>query len=111
MSHGETPDLTGVLLDERILLDLEEMCRACEAEPELLVAMVEEGLLEVRGTAPQSWRFPAVDVRRARLACRLHRHLDLNLPGVALALELLEELQMLRARVRALEQRGWEAGR
>jgi len=44
-----------------------------------------------------------VQVRRARRAIRLSRDLDVNLPGVGLALELLDELEDLRVRVRALE--------
>jgi len=35
-------------------------------------------------------------VARARLALRLERDLELNLAGVALALELMEELERLR---------------
>jgi len=33
---------------------------------------------------------------RARIALRLERDLGINVPGVALALELLEELEQLR---------------
>ena len=40
-------------------------------------------------------------LRRARLAVRLERDLELNLAGVALAVELLEELAQLRRELRA----------
>jgi chaperone modulatory protein CbpM len=42
-------------------------------------------------------------VRRARRALRLQRDLDLNLAGAALALDLLDEVEILRERVRVLE--------
>ena len=38
---------------------------------------------------------------RARTALRLQRDLEINLPGVALALELLEELDRLRRELAA----------
>jgi chaperone modulatory protein CbpM len=42
------------------------------------------------------WRFSGAQLRRARIALRLERDLGVNAAGVALALELLEELEQLR---------------
>ncbi|WP_293469970.1 chaperone modulator CbpM [Polaromonas sp.] len=42
-------------------------------------------------------------MQRARVALRLQTDLDVNLAGAALALELLDELDELRARVQRLE--------
>ncbi|MBT9477058.1 MAG: MerR family transcriptional regulator, partial [Polaromonas sp.] len=42
-------------------------------------------------------------LQRARVALRLQTDLDVNLAGAALALELLDELDELRARVQRLE--------
>jgi chaperone modulatory protein CbpM len=39
-------------------------------------------------------------LRRARIAVRLERDLELNLAGVALALDLLEELEQLRQQLK-----------
>ncbi len=44
-------------------------------------------------SATTEWRFSGAALRRARLALRLERDLELNLAGVALALELMEELE------------------
>lgn len=90
------------LLDEQMELSLAELCRACSVHAETVLAMVEEGLLEPRGTAPAEWRFPGPAVRRVQVALRLQRDLGLNLPGAALALDLLEELEILRRRLQAL---------
>jgi chaperone modulatory protein CbpM len=48
------------------------------------------------------WRFSGTALRRTRLALRLERDLELNLAGVALALDLMEEVERLR---RALGER------
>ena len=90
-------------LDGRAMLSLAELCRCCDLAAEELVAMVEEGLLSPRGEAPRQWRFPASDLPRIQAAVRLQRDLGINLAGVALALELLDEMERMRARVRVLE--------
>jgi len=58
------------------------------------------GVLEPEGRAPEDWRFPGASLRRARVAARLVRDLQVDLAGVALAVELLEEIDRLRARLR-----------
>jgi len=60
------------------------------------VEFVEEGVLNVVEINAAEWHFTGAALRRARLALRLERDLELNLAGVALALELIEELQRLR---------------
>jgi chaperone modulatory protein CbpM len=95
--------VTAVVLDEEVTLSLAEMCRAADVCAEDLIAMVEEGVLEPSGSSPTAWRFPASNLRRLFVTVRLQRDLDLNLPGAALALDLLEEVQTLRRRLRAME--------
>ncbi len=51
------------------------------------------------------WRFPGVSVRRVRTVVRLQRDLGVNVAGAALAIELLDEINALRARLEALEWR------
>jgi chaperone modulatory protein CbpM len=42
-------------------------------------------------------------MHRATVSLRLQRDLGVNLAGVALALQLLDEVEALRARINALE--------
>jgi len=42
------------------------------------------------------WRFTYTEIRRVQTAVRLQRDLRINLPGCALALDLLDELEELR---------------
>ena len=94
-----------MVLDEDSELSLKDLACACGIHAERLVEMVEEGLLEPRGQAPESWRFSGAELERARTALRLQRDLGINLAGAAMVVELLEELRRLRRRVRALERR------
>ncbi len=93
--------LLGTLVDESTLLSIEDLCRICAIEPRRVVEFVEEGVLEVAAIDAEEWRFRGGALRRARIAVRLQRDLELNLVGVALALDLMEEIQQLRREIRA----------
>ena len=94
--------LTGTLLDDQLHWSLIEICDACSKRTEWVVELVEEGILEPFGERDQ-WRFPVESLARANAAMRLQRDLGMNLAGVALALDLLEEIEMLRARLLSQE--------
>ena len=92
----------GTIFDESAILSIKDLSRMCAVDERHIVEFVEEGVLNVVNISSE-WRFTGDALRRARLAVRLERDLELNLPGVALAVELLEELARLR---RQLEARG-----
>lgn len=102
MSTSDTP-IEGVLLDEGTGIAFRELCVICDIGEDELILLVREGLLMPTGAAPEQWRFSGIEVGRARRALRLQRDLDLNLAGAVLAVELLEELEHLRRRLRLLE--------
>lgn len=91
--------LTGILLDERTELSLHEFCDACSSSTDWVVELVEEGVLEPAGRDQAQWRFSGLSLFRARTAMRLQHDLDINLAGIALALELMDELESLRERL------------
>ncbi len=95
--------IAALLLDEQSEVSLEELSGICGAPADILREMVREGLLQPLPSPLDEWRFSGLQIRRARRAIRLTRDLELNLAGAALAMELLEELETLRARVRVLE--------
>lgn len=88
--------LSGVLLDEETLLSLADMARACAVHADYIIELVEEGVIEKQGNEPLEWRFNALCLRKARKAVRLQNDLGVNMPGVALALQLLDELEALQ---------------
>lgn len=92
--------IQGAVVEEDVQLTLVELCQACRADEEHVRAWVSEGVLEPTGQSPQEWRFSGNSLRRARLALRLMRDLELNPAGVALALDLLDEIAMLSAQLR-----------
>jgi chaperone modulatory protein CbpM len=93
----------AVILDESVEISLDEICRVCQIHTELVIELVDAGVVEPRGDEPEQWQFPGPALRRIERALRLQRDLDINLPGVAVVLDLLDEVERLRARVDALE--------
>jgi chaperone modulatory protein CbpM len=63
-------------------------------------AWVHEGALLPEGADPRDWRFAASSLRRARVAARLARDFEIDAPAIALVLDLLDEIDRLKARVR-----------
>jgi len=95
--------LSGEVLEEEVELTLAELCKVCRLPAEQVFDLVDEGVVEPLGRDPSSWRFRGISVRRVRCAQRLEQDLGVNVAGAALALELLEELERLRARLHRLE--------
>ena len=100
MSSMETrkTTLVGAILEEEVVLSLGELCRASRLSAERVIELAEEGVIEPIGRNPQTWRFRGVSLRRIRCAQRLEEDLGVNTAGVALVLDLLEELEELRTR-------------
>ena len=80
----------------KITLRIEEVCeRARLSEEQLLCIVAEEIISPCEGSHPD-WRFDPGAASLAARAARLHRDLELDWHGVALALTLLDEIELLR---------------
>ena len=99
----KTKLLSGTLLDDQVHLSLTEISEACSTRVEWVIELVDEGILEPAGRNRSQWQFSAVHLSRAVCARRLQRDLEINLAGVALALDLMEEIEVLRIRLRNSE--------
>ncbi|MCC6212426.1 MAG: MerR family transcriptional regulator [Burkholderiales bacterium] len=91
--------------EEQILegacLTLDQLCAAAALEREWLVRRVEEGLIPATGSARAEWRFAAIHVARARRMRDIERTYEAAPELAALVADMLEELDELRARLRA----------
>jgi chaperone modulatory protein CbpM len=98
MSRDEI--LSGVVLEE-VALSVEELARACAVEPQWVVMRVEAGLLGCLGGSASEWRFASAELLRARRLAALERDFEANEELAALVADLIEEVQRLRAQLRA----------
>ncbi|MFS0824878.1 chaperone modulator CbpM [Pseudomonas phoenicis] len=87
-----------------VQLDLHTLCREADVSADCVIEIVEHGIVEPQGRTPQDWLFDDQAPLRTRRAVKLHRQLQLEWEGVALALELLEEVQQLRTENSRLRQ-------
>ncbi len=96
----EKRPIRGEVLSEELRLTLRDVCHICGTSEDIVIEMVREGVVEPVDSTPAKWRFSGVAVARIQTALRLQRDLEVNLPGAALALDLLEEIERLKRRMR-----------
>lgn len=98
--------MTAVCIDEEQVISLADLCRSCTLPAERVFDMIEYGIIEPiqRDAISSRWVFSATCVPRLNTAIRLQRDLDINLAGAALALELLDELKILRRQLQTTQQ-------
>lgn len=92
--------ITAYVFDDDACLTLEELCVACAVEPLWVIHHVEEGLLPPLSGPVDSWRFSSACLTRTRRMRALERDFDAVPELAALMVDLLEEVESLRARVR-----------
>ena len=92
-------------IDEITQYNLDQFCKLCRIQPDLVIELVEQGVIQSEGSSPGQWVFTFRTAIRLKRAYRLQRDLDLNLPGVALTVDLLEEIDQLRQQVSDLTNR------
>ncbi len=88
--------IQGMVLNEETFCTLADLCRFCGVHAEVIHSMIDEGVITPEGYSPREWRFTFVAIKRVQTALRLHNDLRVNLPGCALALDLLDEIEELR---------------
>lgn len=91
--------IEGSIVEHDVHMTIVELAQATQTPEDLIMAWVSEGVLSPAGASPQDWRFSGSSLQRAKTAARLMHDLELNLPGVALALNLLDELDQLRSQL------------
>lgn len=88
--------LIGMLIEETTTYTFIEVCHRYNIPEALLNEMIEYGLFPNQPTDPQKIALDQKSLRRIESAFRIHQDLGINLPGVALALELLEKIDKMQ---------------
>ncbi len=91
--------LIGEVVVESQTYSLVQVCVICGVATDRIAGLVAFGIIAPTGISPSTWRFNEFALHRAKKAFRLHRGLGLDLQGLALTLELLDEIDRLRAQV------------
>ena len=83
--------ITGEILNVEYQLSLLELARVCAVDHSYIVQLVEFGILAPEQTTSSLWRFNDKALKRTKISIRLQRDLDVNLQGIAVILDLLEQ--------------------
>jgi chaperone modulatory protein CbpM len=103
MTENASPSIASEIVEDSAACTLDELCLSCNVNPDWVAALVEHGVIQVVGHTRSNWAFTTLSIVRVAKAKRLERDLGLNLPGIALALDLLDELDEMRSHLRALQ--------
>jgi chaperone modulatory protein CbpM len=104
MTDEKASAVSGELVDAGTICTLDELCAVCNAPADWITELVEHGVVEpLEGDTRSEWTFTSLSIVRVAKARRLERDLNLNPPGVALVLELLDQIEELRGRLKALD--------
>lgn len=90
------------IIDDKAL-SLSDICRGCHVSADQILDLVEYGVVAPIERQSSNLYFSGASMYRVQCALRLKQDLGVNLAGAALALELLDEIKMLRARLRRME--------
>jgi len=101
-TEREQTQFAVCILEEQTELSLDDLCHACAIDAQRIVELVNIGVLEPAGEEPARWQFGGASLQRARTALRLQHDFEIDLAGAALALDLLDEIESLRMRLRAM---------
>jgi chaperone modulatory protein CbpM len=96
MTQSPFEALSGEIVEHTMVLSLRDLSRICTVDTSRILELVDEGILAAQSSEAGEWLFGGEALRRARIALRLQRDLEINLAGVALVLELLTEIEQLR---------------
>ena len=102
MTNEEREPMPAEMIGSAAVYSLQELSQSCEVETSFVSALVAEGIIEPQGSGPSEWKFSSLSVVRTAKAKRFDRDLGLNPAGIALVLDLLNEIEHLQARLSVL---------
>lgn len=86
----------AIILNKSLQVTLDELCELCRVSQEEVLEMIDEGIIDPEGTSRHTWLFCGYEIKKVQIVIRLQRDLRVNLPGAAVTLSLLEEIEELK---------------
>lgn len=96
-------DITVLSIEAQSELSLDELCEACHVTHEFIHELIEYGAIEPKGISIEVWRFNPEHMQRIQTVKRLQSDLEVNLPGAALAIDLMDQIEELRSQLELLQ--------
>ena len=87
------------MLNDNVFYTTKAVCKSYKLNQDMVDEMVSWGIAKPSGNNPEKWLFTHEDYERIGRASRFNKELDINIPGAAFALQLLEDIQNLHKKV------------
>jgi chaperone modulatory protein CbpM len=84
-------------------LSLEELMELCQSSPNFIQALIDFGILEAHSLPVEERAFDVNELRRIKAVQRLQRDLEINMAGAAMVLDLIDQLEEMRAKIEFFE--------
>ncbi len=91
-------NLIVISVDESPELTLDELRHTLQISDDFIQELIDFGIIDLKDQ-----HIPGDDLRRIRKVLRLQQDLEVNLAGVAVILDLMDEMEEMRARLTMLE--------
>jgi chaperone modulatory protein CbpM len=91
--------------ETHLWVGVEAVAQVADLPVTVVIDIVEHGIVEPVGAAPEFWQFDVNMQLSIKKAYQLHRELDVDWPGIALAMALLEQVDALKRENALLRQR------
>lgn len=104
---SQTSIVSAEVVDQAGGYSLREVCERSDCHAEFVIKLVSYGVIAPMDESVErrEWLFGVRALERLQRAQRLQRDLDINVPGLAMALDLLDEVQSLRREMDQLHRR------
>jgi len=89
-------DSTSSLPETVMELGFDQVCSTFHVSPDFIIELISYGTIEPQGSSSTTWRFDTHQLKIIRTAVHLHHDLEVNHAGIALAMDLLEQLNALQ---------------
>lgn len=89
--------------DKNAFMSLHEVCERCGVSRALLQDLVELGVVDQHQGRVEQGQFTVTQYLRIRRAVTLHRDLGINESGIALAMDLLDEIARMKNEIQHLQ--------
>lgn len=84
-------------------INLDDLCSICHVTPDFVIELIAYGTIEPEGSSVATWRFDAHQLHVIRTATRLHHDLEVNHAGIALAIDLLQQVEQMQTELTILK--------
>ena len=89
----------SIVIDSDSPLTLEQLGNALHAQHDFIYQLIEYEHISPVGKGPDDWGFDSTCLSRAKRAHSFYYELEINMPGVALALDLLDQIEVLKKQI------------